>query len=54
MCSPFYSRRRSTNSPTVLAGDASRRFALDFKLGRQLHGEVFVEQLLAAIDFDTK
>jgi hypothetical protein len=34
--------------------DTGRGFALDFELGRELRGEVFVEQLLAAIDLDAK
>ena len=34
--------------------DAGIGFALDFELGRELRGEVFVKQLLAAIDLDAK
>ena len=34
--------------------DAGRGLALDFELGRELRGKVFVEQSLAAIDLDAK
>ena len=34
--------------------DTGRGFALDFELGRELRGQVFVEQLLVPIDLDAK
>jgi hypothetical protein len=34
--------------------DAGRGLALDFELGRELRGKVFVEKLLAATNLDAK